>query len=142
MTAFPLPKEGLGLMTIAFDLDGTLAEPTWPDPKVGAPIPLGVRALQWYAAQGYEIIVYTSRPASHRAAIAHWLFEQRLDGIVYDIVTDKPRAALYIDDRAISFPFAEPQECPPRRMLSRFGGSVHDEVPGCTADGECHEVRS
>src|SRR5688572_4742219 len=101
----PLPKEGTGLMTIAFDLDGTLAEPTWPLPYIGKPIQKAVDAVHEYADQGYEVIIYTSRPASHRENIRSWLYEHGLD-VVYDIITDKPRAAMYVDDRAVAFPEA------------------------------------
>lgn len=102
--AFPLPKEGVELHTIAFDLDGTLAQPTWPDPKIGEPIALAVYALEWYSDRGFEIIVYTSRPAEQREAIRSWLGMVGISRRVYSIVTDKPRAALYVDDRALTFP--------------------------------------
>jgi phosphoglycolate phosphatase-like HAD superfamily hydrolase len=101
--AYPLPKIGLGLHTIAFDLDGTLAEATWPSPDIGRPIPLAVRMAQWYFRHGYEVIIFTSRPASHREAIEDWAYLNGLE-FIYSVVTDKPRAALYIDDRAIAFP--------------------------------------
>jgi hypothetical protein len=102
----PAPKPGTGLMTIAFDLDGTLAEPTWPSPTIGKPIQRAVDAAIEYFTRGNEIIIFTSRPASHRDAIASWLEEHGLEDVVYDIVTDKPRAAAYVDDRAITFPEA------------------------------------
>lgn len=110
---FPMPPDGVGLMTIAFDLDGTLAEPTWPNPRIGDPIPLALRALKWYAAKGFEVIIHTSRPAEQREHIRRWLYQQDVSHLVYSIETDKPRAAMYIDDRALRFPDGlVPQETP------------------------------
>lgn len=102
----PTPKPGTGLMTIAFDLDGTLAEATWPSPDIGTPIAKGVDALLAYHDQGYEIIIWTARPATHLKAITTWLAIHGLLRSVYNIVTDKPRAAMYVDDRAVTFPEA------------------------------------
>jgi hypothetical protein len=93
-------------MTVAFDLDGTLAEPTWPRPVIGAPIDKAVDAAREYSAKGYELIIFTSRPRSHRSAIQRWLVENNLHFVFYDVVTDKPRAAMYVDDRAVTFPEA------------------------------------
>lgn len=98
------PKPGPGLMRIAFDLDGTLAEPTWPSSVIGMPIALGIQLLKAYRQQGFEVIIYTSRPASHLKAIQEWLVWFGLEKDVYDIVTGKPQAAMYIDDRARTFP--------------------------------------
>lgn len=131
--AFPLPKEGTGLHTIAFDLDGTLAEPTWPSSQIGGPIELGVRALRWYAERGFEIVLYTARPAEYRDRIRWWLVRHGLSNLVYSIVTDKPRAALYIDDRALAFPEAFPQG--PRRMRYLVSRGEHRETMWCAGLG-------
>ena len=155
--SLPLPKPGSGLMTIAFDLDGTLAEPTWPEPFIGKPIQKGVDAAFAYADKGYEIIIFTSRPASHLEAIKVWLETaysssdplRHLYDIVYDIVTDKPRAALYVDDRAATFPEAFESVCgddkacerhPQKpRMMRSPTGALHEErlKPLTCADRGC-----
>ena len=156
--SLPLPKPGSGLMTIAFDLDGTLSEPTWPQPFIGRPIQGGVEAAFAYADKGYEIIIFTSRPYSHRKAIESWLrgvaspFDplRMLDSIVYDIVTDKPRACLYVDDRAATFPQAFESVCngddktcemhPQKpRMMRSPTGALHEErlKPLTCADRGC-----
>ena len=119
----PIPKEGTGLHTIAFDLDGTLAEATWPSPKIGKPIQRAIDAACEYRAKGYELIIFTSRPKSHLEDIVFWLQENGLEDIFYDIVTGKPRAAMYVDDRAVTFPEAFRDEC------------------NCT-DGRCHRRTS
>ena len=123
-------KPGTGLHTISFDLDGTLAEPTWPEPRIGNPIPQGVALLKEMFGKGYECIIFTSRPAGHREAIAAWLFEHRLTDYVYDIVTGKPRALAYIDDRAITFP-----EAVTKTMMVTPNGSLHELEGGCAAWG-------
>lgn len=122
------PKPGTGLMTIAFDLDGTLAEPTWPSPAIGSPIEKAVDAMLEYWRKGFEIIIFTSRPASHREAIKKWLENFGLSSIIYDIVTDKPRAAMYVDDRAATFPEAFEHEPKRRRMKTPLLHTEHDEV--------------
>ncbi len=85
---------------VLFDFDGTLAEDTWPSPHVGKPIREALEALRHYYTEGYSIVVYTARPASHTNLIVGFLREMGVDLLVYDIVTGKPRADLYIDDRA------------------------------------------
>lgn len=102
--ALPLPKEGTGLMTVAFDLDGVLAVGTWPSPQIGDPIKAGIDAAIEYRAKGYELVIFTSRPKSHFENIAQWLQDYGLDDVFYDIITDKPRYALFLDDRAATFP--------------------------------------
>lgn len=108
----PQPKPGTGLQTIAFDLDGTLAEATWPNPWVGKPIKVAVDAAREYFEHGFEIIIYTARPPSHHEAIVQWLEDNELSDIIYDIVCGKPRAALYVDDRSVTFPEAFEGELP------------------------------
>lgn len=88
---------------VAFDLDGTLAKDTWPKPKIGRPIPEGITMLKWYADQGFCIVIYTARPASHKQKIWEWLHANGLGEIVYNVYTDKPIAGLYVDDRAWTF---------------------------------------
>ena len=88
---------------VAFDFDGTLAEATWPERSTGAAIPEAVDLLNRYYDAGYEIIIYTARPASHRPMIEAWLRGHALHLKVYDVICDKTRADLYIDDKAYRF---------------------------------------
>lgn len=103
MTALPKkePSEK-GLHRVLFDFDGVLAEDTWPKPGVGDPIPAGVKLLKKYAKLGYEVSIFTSRPDSHKDAIWSFIYDNDLDELVYDIITDKPVARWYIDDRALN----------------------------------------
>ena len=100
---YPKPKEGRGLARICVDLDGTLAQGWWPDPTIGSPIDATRDAMRAAFDDGWEIVIYTSRPASHRDEIRAWLDRNDMD-FVYDIITDKISAAAYWDDRAVEFP--------------------------------------
>lgn len=90
-----------GLHTVAFDLDGTLAKDTWPSPAIGEAIEQGVNMAKHYWGQGYQVIVYTARPESHKYEIELWLAQNDL-WFVYDVVCDKPAAWLYVDDRSFN----------------------------------------
>lgn len=114
----PLPKLGTGLQTICFDLDGTLATATWPSPQIGEPIQKAVDAAIEYRSKGFELVIFTSRPRSHFENIVAWLQDHGLDDVFYDIITDKPRAAMYVDDRAVAFPEA-------------FDGRYKPTIPPC-----------
>lgn len=96
------PTVESGHVQVVFDFDGTLAEDTWPSPRIGKPIKKGVRMLKHYFDQGYQITVYTARPNSHEGEIWDWLKENELGDFVYDVVTGKPVAGLYVDDRAFN----------------------------------------
>jgi hypothetical protein len=91
------------LNIIVFDFDGVLAEETWPNPAIGLPIEQGLLLLEDYSHQGYGIIIHTARPASHAQAIWTWLQAQHVKHLVHDVVTGKPWANLYIDDRGFRF---------------------------------------
>lgn len=95
---YPTPSRSVP--AICFDLDGTLAEDTWPSPHIGDPIPEGVEALIHYSEEGYAIYIHTARPESHEPAIARWLQAHGIADVVYDIRCGKPIADLYVDDRA------------------------------------------
>lgn len=95
--------------TLVFDFDGTIHSYTsgWqgpttiPDPPVD-----GMReALANLHASGYEIIINSTRCnyLDGRAAIRRWLAKYGMAEYVDRIVTTKPPAIAYIDDRAINF---------------------------------------
>lgn len=150
------PKAGSGLNTIAFDLDGTLAEPTWPRPEIGKPIQKAVDLAIDYFTKGFEIIIFTARPQSHFDIIVKWLGDNGLD-FIYDVICGKPRYALFIDDRAATFPeaFAEPEIEPgPEKMyimtrawgggeaarLNNVHGKPHLWKESCEMPPACEEI--
>lgn len=91
------------LMWYAIDLDGTLAWSTWtPDQKrsvIGDPINENIEKLEEVVAQGYKVIIHTSRPWSDHQMIEAWLDEHE---ITYDqILCGKVLAKKYVDDKAV-----------------------------------------
>lgn len=89
-----------GDLPAIFDLDGTLAEVTWPSNHVGAPIQEGIELLLYYAEKGNGVIIHTARPQSHESRIWKWLEELGLQNAVFNVVCGKPLGGIYIDDRA------------------------------------------
>lgn len=103
-----LPEVPEGHTRVCIDLDGTLAANVWPATHIGNALADGVDALLHYVEQGYEVVVYTARPDSHRERIWSWLRRNGLENAVYDVVTGKPNAGVYLDDRAWRVPWARP----------------------------------
>lgn len=94
------PRVADGFSTVAIDFDDTLAESRWPSNRPGQAIEGAMDMLLFYYGQGYEIVIYTARPSSHAPLIWSWLQDHGVGNVVHDVVCDKPRAGLYIDDRA------------------------------------------
>lgn len=93
--------------TVVFDFDGVIHsyKSGWkgadliPDP----PVP-GIReAITEIRAEGYEVIVVSTRCATTEGygAVRAWLIDHEI--VVDDVRTEKPPAIVYIDDRAICF---------------------------------------
>ena len=136
---YPQPKPGVGLKTICVDLDGMLAEPTWPSPKIGAPIQVAVDAAIAARNDGWEMVILTARPESHKTEIKLWLLDHGLSDVFYDVICGKPRAAAYWDDRAVTFPEAFMRG--PRTMRGgRTSMPDHPENKECKHFG-CEPVR-
>lgn len=84
------------------DLDGTLAEPVWPDPGIGEPIQDNVDKLIEVYKAGYKIMIHTSRYWGDYALIKAWLKEYNLLQYVKEIQCGKPLYECYVDDKAIN----------------------------------------
>lgn len=96
----PRPFETEERLPIVFDLDGTLAESTYPEPHVGRAITGMVNlARRYHNEDNREIIIHTARPESHKDLIWNWVYMNGLETVIYDVICGKPRAALYVDDR-------------------------------------------
>jgi len=93
--------------TIVFDFDGVIHSYTsgWqgveviPDPVVPG-IQSAIHSLQ---QEGYEVIVVSTRCAKPEGIVAvkKYLVENGI--VVDDVMTEKPPAICYVDDRAICF---------------------------------------
>ena len=88
---------------IALDLDGVLATyDGWhgPDTPIGTPAP-GVHAfLNRLAAEGWDAVVFTGRPAAVAEA---WCKAHGIRVPVHDSRNGKPMATVFLDDRALRF---------------------------------------
>jgi len=98
------PDHDPGLPVVAVDFDGTLAEATWPSPRLGHADKAAVELIEHYYAEGCQIIVFTARPPSHFDRIWAWLRQHKIAYAVYDVTSVKPIACLYFDDRAVRWP--------------------------------------
>lgn len=100
---FPKPQRLVG--EVMFDLDGTLAEHSWPSNAIGKPIDKTVELVRHYVKTGYVCSIFTSRPADHRTEIWAWLSANELDTLFYRVITDKPVFGLLVDDRSYNPPW-------------------------------------
>lgn len=89
------------LLWVGVDLDQTLAEPLWtpenPTSAIGAPIERNVAKLRLLRAEGYKVVIHTSRPWTDYEAVEQWLNFNRIP--FREIQMGKPLFALYCDDR-------------------------------------------
>lgn len=100
------PEVPKGFDVVAFDLDGTLASKTWPSTDIGYMLPGSMDYILHYHERGYEIRVWTARPASHYPRIWSWLREHGLENVVYDVSDRKsPDVGLFFDDHAVYPPW-------------------------------------
>lgn len=84
-------------MTIAVDFDNTLAySPEYP--KVGQPLKAVVNKIKKHRKDGDRIILHTSRSGRDLKLALEWCARNGLD---FNEVVVKPRADIYVDDRAI-----------------------------------------
>lgn len=89
------------LKWVGIDLDGTLAEPVWPDPGVGDPIWDNIEKMIEVYEAGYKIMIHTSRYWGDYELIKAWLKEHNLYHMVKEIQCGKPLYRAYVDDKAI-----------------------------------------
>jgi hypothetical protein len=97
------------MKTISIDFDGTLHPYTdgWcgSAPSDEPPIEGAFKALATLYERGFEIVISSCR-ADHpegRDGIWGWLHKHGLDYYVANVVSEKPKAAAYIDDRSVPF---------------------------------------
>jgi hypothetical protein len=96
--------------TLAVDLDLTLTRENWKsERRIGPPAPHSARVLRRFIKKGWQVIIFTCRP--HSYTVRRWA-ERHLPGLIsaincnpddirqFGIVTPKPYADIYIDEKA------------------------------------------
>lgn len=92
---------------ICIDLDMTLAGPySWP--SIGEPNEKMLQLVREWLDEGYKIQLFTARPKEHEEGIREWLDNLGLEQV--DIITNKPGALVFIDDRSINPTDLTPEE--------------------------------
>ena len=102
--AVKYPAHDPELPVVAVDFDGVLVENTWPVYGIGRANNDALALLRHYHEEGCEVVIFTARPESHFGMIRGWLFNHGIGHAVYDVTNIKPRASVYIDDRAHRWP--------------------------------------
>jgi hypothetical protein len=94
---------------LAVDFDGTIADSypdgQWIGAKMPAPMPGALDALLKLRQAGYRMVVFSHRAESSfgRDLIGRFLNEHRIANLFEGVVSVKPQADAYIDDRGIHF---------------------------------------
>jgi len=97
-----MPVEGLFRKTVCIDIDGTICgEGAYPYYQLAKLLPGAHEKIWTFRTKGYTIILYTARHPEDRKETEDWLL---VNNIPYDLlILGKPKADVYIDDRAIKF---------------------------------------
>ena len=102
MSENPKTTEHTHPITICLDFDGVCNTYTgWEgDDELYEP-QAGLRAfLERLKTMGYEIVVFSTRPA---AVLSYWFHQHRLRHLIDGFPTSKPPAVMYVDDRGFNF---------------------------------------
>lgn len=89
------------LRWIGVDLDNCLAIDIWPEPGIGPIMPGAKETLDKIQAQGYKLVLFTSRPYADYNNIEKWCEDNQLP--IRRIFCGKPFLRWMIDDRNIEF---------------------------------------
>jgi phosphoglycolate phosphatase-like HAD superfamily hydrolase len=100
---------------VSIDFDGVIHKSTkgFKDGGIYDPPIEGTKeALRWFKKQGYRVAIYTAKVNPDRPLVKgktgkelidQWLREHGIDQLVDEVTCIKPRALVYIDDRALRF---------------------------------------
>lgn len=91
---------------IAVDIDGVIANKLeggkYPeDYAKKEPLPHAIESLKLLKEQGYYIYLFTARHEEDREITEKWLKEHGFEGLYNELIMDKPKYDIFIDDRAI-----------------------------------------
>lgn len=95
------------MKTVVFDFDGVIHSYTsgWQGATVISDPPVdGIReAIEEIRENGYKVVVVSSRCKAMNGELAIWVYLEKHNIVVDDVMAKKPPAVVYIDDRAICF---------------------------------------
>lgn len=88
--------------TLALDFDGVMnTYHGWKGEDVMFNPAPGLNGfLNWCKANGWEVVVFTTRDPSR---VREWLEQHFLSSYIFDVTNTKPLALAYVDDRAFRF---------------------------------------
>lgn len=96
-------------MRVGLDIDGVLcvelerspSSVTAPPYAQAVPLPEGIDLARALVAAGHTVVLHTSRWEEDREVTKTWLEEHEVP--FAELHMDKPRCAVYVDDRALRF---------------------------------------
>ena len=122
-----VPGESAGPRTLCLDFDGVLhgyrngfTPGAAPDDNA---VEGAVAFVRWAMQRGYKIVVQSARfdRRENFEYVRHWLMTHGFPTAFMELVSEKPKASLYVDDRG--FRFEGPQSWDVlKEMLSVPGG--------------------
>lgn len=91
---------------IAVDIDGviatTLKNGVYPrDYPKKKPMPYSIQALKQLRKKGHTLYFFTARYEEDREITEQWLTEHGFSGLYDELIMDKPKYDIIIDDRAL-----------------------------------------
>lgn len=105
MTHFPVSNH-YGRKTVAFDMDGTLTQPTGSEVLGHANVPM-VNLVRRLIGRGWQVVVHSARPASHNPTVRAWLADRLgpTDMAHVEVACGtKPAADVFVDDKGLMLP--------------------------------------
>ena len=93
------------MAVVALDFDGVMHKYSkgWQKGQIYDPPVESLKEALVFLAARYRVVVYTARTASDLKLIWNWLYEHGLHRYVSEVTFIKPKAKLYVDDRAYRF---------------------------------------
>lgn len=91
---------------IAVDIDGVLATKldngNYPEDYVKKKaLDKAVESLKWLNSLGYYVYLFSARYEADREVTEQWLEQHGFKGLYQELILDKPKYDILIDDRAI-----------------------------------------
>ena len=100
---------------IAIDFDGVIHDCSkgyYDGTVYGDPLPKTLESLKILKQKGYNLIIFSCKSRSDRPAVNgkmgtemvwDWLKKHNMEKYISDVVAEKPRALIFIDDKGLRF---------------------------------------